>query len=149
MPLAANDPTDRIEQLIILTERLTSLIERETELLADHRPHEIQDFQDERAKLSNLYVQEMELIKRNKALIEGVPTVLSDELKEATATFQDRLGEHARVLSRVRTVTENMVKSIADEISKKDQFDGGYGENGQSQNSEQGTPKPIAIHEVI
>ena len=149
MPLAANDPTDRIEQLIILTERLTSLIERETELLAEHRPHEIQEFQDERAKLSNLYVQEMELIKRNKALIEGVPKALSDELKDATETFQDRLGEHTRVLARVRTVTENMVKSIADEMSKKNQFDAGYGENGQSQDAEQGTPTPIAVHQVV
>ena len=88
MPLAANDPKDRVEQLVILTERLSGLLEKETELLETRRPHEIVEFQDERSKLSNIYAQEMELIKRNKALVSGVEPELMDQLKNITTSFQ-------------------------------------------------------------
>ena len=41
MPLAAQGPTDRVEQLIILTERLTEIIMREIGVLKDRRPAEL------------------------------------------------------------------------------------------------------------
>ena len=149
MPLAANDATDRVEQLIILTERLTGLIERETELLKDRRPHEIQDFQDERAKLSTLYVQEMELVNRNTAMIEGAPKSMTDELKQRTETFQDKLADHARILTRVRTITEGVVKAIAEETSRKNEVQSGYGGNGQARTTQRRQHVPLAVHEVI
>ena len=149
MPLAASTPTDRVEQLIILTERLTGLIERETNLLKERRPNEIADFQDERSKLSNLYAQEMELIKHNASLIEGAPTNLKQELKDLTGTFHSRLDEHKAYLTRIRSVTEGMVRAVADEISKKNKADAGYGKDGKVHTAERPAAASIAVHEVI
>lgn len=149
MPLAASTPTDRVEQLIILTERLTGLIERETDLLKERRPNEIADFQDERSKLSNLYAQEMELIKGNKALIDGAPADLKQELKDRTGDFHSRLDEHKAYLTRIRSVTEGMVRAVADEISKKNKADAGYGKDGKVQTHERAAAAFLAVHEVI
>ena len=149
MPLAASTPTDRVEQLIILTERLTGLIEQETSLLKERRPNEIADFQDERSKLSNLYAQEMELIKHNRSLIEGAPQELKLELKNRTGAFHDRLDEHKSYLNRIRTVTEGMVRAVADEVSKMNKADAGYGKDGRVQSNERSAAPSIAVHEVI
>lgn len=149
MPLAANDPTDRVEQLIILTDRLTGLLARETELLKDHRPHEITEFQDERTTLSTLYAQEMQLIAKNNALIDGVEQGLSTQLKISTETFQEQLVLHARALNRVRLVGEGMVKAIAEDRAQKDKIHAGYGSTGALNAAKNGAPTTIAVHEVI
>ena len=149
MPLAANSPTDRVQQLIILTDRLTSLIVEETELLKKNRPTDIQEFRDERAKLSNIYVQEMQLIAQNKKLIDGVDGDLKTALKEKTASFRRKLDTHGKLLFRVRTVTENMLKSIADEVTKRKQSQVGYSPSAEMKGSTANNPATLSLDETI
>jgi hypothetical protein len=53
MALNAIDCDDRVEQLIILTERLTDLIARQSAAFEARRPHEAAQYVDEVAKLAN------------------------------------------------------------------------------------------------
>ncbi len=149
MPLAADSPTDRVQQLIILTDRLSSLIVQETELLKTNRPSEIQDFRDERAKLSNIYVQEMQLISNNKSLIDGVDKELKLALKEQTSRFREKLDAHGKVLFRVRTVTENMLQSIADEVARKKRMQNGYSHKAEMNGGAAHNPATLSLDETI
>ncbi len=149
MPLAADNPTDRVQQLIILTDRLTNLIVQETELLQKNRPSDIQEFRDERAKLSNIYVQEMQLISQNKNLIDGVDKGLKAVLKEKTAGFRKQLDAHGKTLFRVRTVTENMLKSIADEVTKRKQSQVGYSPKAEMNSMSPNNPATLSFDETI
>jgi len=149
MPLAATDSTDRVEQLIALTLRLTGLIERETELFKNRRPREITEFQDERAKLSTLYAQELKLIANEKSLISDVKKDLLDQLKVLTATFQEKLSEHGKTLSRVRSVTEGMIRAVAEEVSHMKNPQTGYSAHAKSMTSTQSAPASLTLNQVI
>jgi hypothetical protein len=149
MPLAANSPSDRVEQLIILTERLSGIMDRESDLLKTRRPHEIIDFQDERAQLSTIYSQEMELIKRNKSMVGGVAPDLMDQLKDITATFQTSLEDHGRILNSIKTVTENMVHAVAQDVDEKNNKQVAYGQTGELQKNKHSRPTSFGIHQVI
>ncbi len=149
MPLAAHNPTDRVEQLIILTDRLTALIKQETVLLQEHRAQEITAFQDERAKLSTLYAQEMALIKENKALIEGVESKLSAQLKDKTATFQNALDNHASILKRVQSVTEGMIKAVAEDLAEKNTSQTHYGNDGALRTHQDTKAASLSVHQVV
>lgn len=149
MPLAAIDSTDRVEQLIALTLRLTGLIERETELFKNRRPREITEFQDERTKLSTLYAQELTLIANQKSLIADVKTELLDQLKTLTATFQEKLSEHGKILSRVRSVTEGMIRAVAEEVSHMKNPQTGYGAHAKSMTPALSAPASLTLNQVI
>ncbi len=149
MPLAAHDSTDRVEQLIALTQRLTILVERETEVLRNRRPREIAEFQDERAKLSTLYAHEMTLIANQNSLIDGVKTELLDQLKTRTRAFKEKLSEHGRVLSRVRSVTEGMIRAVAEEVSQLKNPQTGYGAHANVRAHAMSAPATLTLNEVI
>ncbi len=149
MPLAAENPADRVEQMIALTERLTELIIRETDLLSSRRPHEIQSFQDERSKLSALYAQEMALIRKDKSLISGAGEALLKTLKEKTQRFHQRLDDHGRVLRRVRTVTEGMIRAIAEDVAGQQQFQSGYGKNAGPRAPGTRPPATLALNQIV
>jgi len=149
MPLAAKNPTDRVEQLIALTERLMGLIERETALLKNRRPREIVKFQDERAKLSTLYAQEMTLIANQHTLIEGARKELLDELKRLTRAFHKKLREHGRILTRVRSITEGMIRAVAEEVARMKIPQAGYGPGINSKTTMAPPPATLTLNEVI
>ena len=66
MPIAADNATDRAQQLVVLTERLTKLMALEVQLLNEQRPGDISGFQDERSTLATIYSQELQLIKQDR-----------------------------------------------------------------------------------
>lgn len=149
MPLAADNPTDRVKQLIVLTDRLSSLVEKETELLRERRPCDIKPFQDERSKLSNIYVQEMQMISQNKSLIAGVQEELTSLLKSKTGQFREKLDEHGKLLFRIRDVTEGIIKAIAEDVSKKSQAGAGYGKDAGVSNLLASRPAVMSLDETV
>lgn len=148
MPIAASNPTERAEQLIVLTERLTGLIEREVDLLNDRHPEGIADFVDERSTLSSIYSQEMQLIKRDKSLIAGITRDLKDALKHATEKFQAALATHALVVQRMKTVSEKIIKAVSDEVAKTRAPTLGYGKNATLNAAPTRAAMPIAVNQT-
>ena len=127
MALAARDPSDRAEQLITLTNRLTELVERETRLFEARRPLEAAPFRDEKAKLANIYRQETARIAREPALIADIDEPLRAELTEATERFHAALAANREILSVLQTLTEGLVRSVAQYVQDKQQAGAGYG----------------------
>ena len=55
MGLAADDATDRVDQLIALTERLTDILRLDLRAFENRRPHEVAARAEEHGRLANLY----------------------------------------------------------------------------------------------
>lgn len=119
MPIVAESADDRVEQLIILTERLTGLIDQELELLKSRRPREMETTSEETAKLGALYGQEMARIRADRGLVKGAAPERIAMLKRATAAFRERLAAHSAVLSRIRTISERMMSEVAKEVTRQ------------------------------
>jgi hypothetical protein len=130
MTLVARDADDRAEQLVLLTKRLTDLIERETSLFRARRPLEAAPFRDEKAKLANLYRQETARITREPALVADARAETRASLNEATTRLHVVLEEHRQALEALQEISEGLVKSIAGYIAEIRARDAAYGPAG-------------------
>ena len=117
--ISAADPTDHVEQLVALTERLTVLIVTETRAFETRRPEEAARTLPETTRLANLYRQECLRLRRDPQAIAGVATELRTQLIRATETFEAALSRHGHALAAARLVTEGLVRAIAAEVAAR------------------------------
>lgn len=144
--LAAGNSFERAQALLQLTERLTSLIERETALFRARKPQDALSFQDEKSRLANVYRVEIAKAGREPHRLAGIPAALKDALRRATQAFHKALAENGSVLKGLRAVTEGMVKSIATEANRQRNQTGTYGP-GATQAASTGRPLAVAVNQ--
>ena len=130
MALHARDANDLAGQLIVLSDRLKELVQRETALFEARKPHEALSFAGEKNTLATTYRLETARIAKNPALLAGATDELKRTLRQATKTLDEALRANNRAAGAVRTLTEGLVKAIADEAVKMRQGVKGYGANG-------------------
>lgn len=133
MALAAETAADRVDQLILLTERLTELVAAQALAFEQHRPQDAAQSIEETSKLANLYRHESAKVRANPRLIAGAPLGQRARLTRATEAFDAVLARQARALNAAKTVTEGLVRAIAEEVAAQRQRGApeGYGPKGQ------------------
>ncbi|MET0293413.1 MAG: flagellar basal body protein [Phenylobacterium sp.] len=117
MALAAQDAADRVTQLVILTERLTALLAEECRAFEARRPQDAAANVEETQRLANLYRHESARVRSDPGMIGGAPAAARQKLITATEAFDAVLARHARALDAARTVTEGLVRAIAEEVA--------------------------------
>ena len=127
MALAANDPTDRVEQLILLTERLTELVAAQAQAFESRRPQDAAVQLEEASRLANLYRHESTRVRANTALVLEAPLAQRTRLVRATEAFDAVLARQARALAAAKHVTEGLVRAIADEVAAQRSKSSSYG----------------------
>ena len=130
MAISATDATDRVEQLIVLTERLTELIAHEALAFEERRPQDAALHIEETSKLANVYRHESARVRANPNLVAGAPLIQRTRLIRATEAFDAVLARQGRALEAAKTVTEGIVKAIAEEVASKRATGAGYGQGG-------------------
>jgi hypothetical protein len=131
MALSAIDCDDRVEQLIILTERLTDLIARQSAAFEARRPHEAAQYVEQVAKLANLYRHESTRVRGNIALVQGASLARRQQLVRATEAFDAVLARQGRAVAAAKVVTEGLVRAIAQEVADQRPQASGYGPGAQ------------------
>ena len=130
MALSAADAADRVEQLIVLTERLTELIAQDALAFEQRRPQDATANIEETSRLANVYRHESARVRANPALVAGAPPAQRTRLIRATEAFDAVLARQGRALEAAKTVTEGIVRAIADEVAAQRQTGAGYGAGG-------------------
>lgn len=130
MALAASSPAERIEQLILLTERLTDLISEQLRAFEARRPQDAAANAEETARLANLYRHESLKVKSDPKLLEGSPSELYERLVVVTRAFDAVLARHGRAVEAAKTITEGLIRAIAEEVHKQRHAVTGYGHKG-------------------
>ena len=130
MAIAANDAADRVDQLIILTERLTELITGQSQAFEERRPQDAAGLLEETSRLANLYRHESVRIRADTRLVEAAPLAARTRLIQATEAFDAVLARQGRAIEAARTVTEGLVKCIADEVAAQRTKAVSYGATG-------------------
>jgi hypothetical protein len=121
---------ERIEQLILLTDRLTSLVAEQAKAFESRRPQDAGAFVEETSRLANLYRHESARIRANRGLISAAPAPQRLRLRRATEAFDAVLARQARAVGAAKTVTEGLVRAIAEEVASQRQKGISYGSNG-------------------
>jgi hypothetical protein len=106
----------KVERLMALTERLTEALSDDIAALERGRPREMRTPQPEVQQLTALYRNEAAYF--TLAVVNSMPKDVRDRLSGTTARFKDVLAQHCRVLSRVKTCSEGMIRAIADDVAK-------------------------------
>jgi hypothetical protein len=127
MAIAATDAQDRVEQLSLLTERLTELVALSAQAFEEGRPHKAADQMEETTRLANVYRHESARVRANPDLVAAAPLAKRTRLIRATEAFDAVLARQGRAISAARTVTEGLVKAIADEVAAQRSDATGYG----------------------
>jgi hypothetical protein len=133
MALDAQDATDRVEQLIVLTDRLTAIMAAQCQAFEQRRPQDAAASMEEMTRLANLYRHESLRVRSSPALIEGASLDLRTRLMRATEGFDAVLARQGRALEAARAVTEGLVRAIADEVASQRSSGTGYGPGAQAQ----------------
>ena len=127
MGLSASTSGERMEQLILLTERLTGLIAEQLRAFEARRPQDAAANAEETARLANLYRHESLRLKADPAALEGAPAELKARLVSATRAFDAVLARHGRAVEAAKTITEGLIRAIAEEVHRQRHAVAGYG----------------------
>lgn len=127
MTLAVSGPADHVDQLIALTERLTAMLVEQTRLFEARRPQEAAALTALSADLANIYRRESARIRANPRLLDGAPSARRARLVEATKAFEEALARHGRSVHAAMTITEGLVRAIANEVVRNRAPAAGYG----------------------
>ena len=125
--IAAADPADHCEQLIALTERLSALLAEQTRLFEARRPQDAAAVTARSADLANLYRRESARVRANPLLLAGAPKASRQRLLEATRAFEATLKRHGSAVHACKTVTEGLVRAVAQEVARRRAPPAGYG----------------------
>ncbi len=131
MALLADDAKDRAEQLLLITERLTTLIDAETQRIEARQPPLDGAEAEEKTRLSNAYRLELARVKDDPSLIEGAPSALLAQLRQCTLALHEKLAAHESALNAVKLVSEGLVQAMAEEVVRQRGGDAHYGAKGE------------------
>ena len=116
----AADIPQPVQAFLDLSRALTSLLSRENQLLEERRPSETSAMAGEKMRLTSAYQQALDTLKQDEATLLGEPdSQLRTLVRDATEKFRQELAHHAKLVIRLKTVTEGVVKSISDEVARQ------------------------------
>ncbi len=130
MALIADNPADRVEQMLLLTDRLAGLIEEETRRIDARLPPLDGAEGDEKNRLANAYRLELARIKHDRSMIEGAPAQSLAALREHTARLQDALAAHETAIGAVKFLAEGLVQAMAEDVARQRNGALNYGAGG-------------------
>lgn len=134
---------------IALSQRLSEILETENEMLRTRRPREIAQLQEEKSQLALRFSREMETLRNNPNLVENAVESERDELREGSQRFQEALSENQRLLFATKTVTEGIIRAVANEVEKSNAKAAGYNKQAGMNPVSRNRPTNIALNQTI
>jgi hypothetical protein len=128
----ATTATAYLTKLTALTDRLTARLEIETDAFATRRAADVAAGLAETQELANQYRKESGYLKANKAMLMAAPATERMALVKATEAFEAVLAVHGRTVEAARTISEGLVRTIAQEVAGARAMGTGYGSSGQA-----------------
>jgi hypothetical protein len=138
-----------IDRVIAITESLTDVIQKENMLLTEHRPRDTAPLQAEKTKLTATYAQELQTLKRQGQAVRQAAPQAVERLRKVTDRFQETLATHVRLVTTLKTVTENVVKAISEEVTRRNNPVQTYGNNAAIRRPAGAVPTSLALNRTI
>jgi hypothetical protein len=116
-----------IEAMIALTERLTAAIAEDAKSFESRRPQEVAARMPETSALANQYRHDSARLRAAPQVMAEASMELRMRLIRVTEAFDAVLARHGRALEAAKTVTEGLVRAIAEEVASQRSPASGYG----------------------
>ena len=116
-----------LEGMVTLTERLTKLLADQARAFEQHRPQDAAAGLAVVTELTAKYRAGSAHVQADPRLLPAAPPELRARLLRATEAFEAVLQRQGRALAASKTVTEGLVKAVAEEIATRRGVGQGYG----------------------
>lgn len=126
-------PHDLVERLMTLITDLTAVVTRETLCLRANRPLQIIDMQDEKQRLANDYALDIQVIRTRKDLLDRAPAERISRLKGVMFRLEEALKENADAITAAKSISERLIRAVAEACSQRQAPTLGYGPNATTQ----------------
>lgn len=143
MAIIADDARDRVEQMLLVTDRLIGLIAEETRRIDAREPPIDGAEAEEKNRLANIYRMELGRIRQDSTLIAAAPPELLAKLRRQTEALHASLGRHEIALNAVKVVAEGLVQAMAEEVVR--QRGGGANYNARGATNAPSGPTPAVL----
>lgn len=136
-------------KLVKLTKSLCDLISRETTLLRERKTKAAQTLHGEKSKLIAEYKNTMSQLQVNEHLLGAKDSGERKYIKFITEKLREVIRDHARLVLRLKSVAEGLIKSVGEEVAKQDRPIIAYGNNAGYQVSRAARPMSLSLNQVI
>ncbi len=139
-----------INGLIEATDSLSSVFQKEIDLLRAKKPGALDSVQDEKAALADRYAGgAVELVRRKVAVAAAEPG-LRQALKSATKALTDRMVENLHLIKSAKSLNERLVIAIRDAVAGERLLPPGYAADGSSESTTRsGSPISLTLDQRI
>jgi hypothetical protein len=138
-------PAAFIERLLSVTANLTDLVGEETALLEAREPLRIAELQARKTQLANDYAMDVQAVILNHGLIDRVPAERVARLKTAMTKLDEALRRNARILGAAKSVSEGILRTVAEAVNERKAPPAGYGRNAAATRPAPGQGAAIAL----
>jgi len=122
----------RIKDVILITERLIDVLERENAALKERRNTELHELLDDKVTLSRVYETRMQFFTENPDALINAPTELREKLHGMAAQISELLKDNADMLRIAIKANRRVVDMIAEAVKSATPGAGTYGANGMT-----------------
>lgn len=140
------DPTNRVNDLIVITGRLAALLERENEALRNRRNKDLNEILDEKVTLGRVYESRIMGLAEDEAALNEVDPELRERLRGVGEKVKGLIEENADLLRVAIESNRRVVNMIAEAVKASVPSAGTYSETGAaSPQDHRAAPKNVAI----
>ncbi len=139
------DPTNRVNDLIVITNRLADLLARENEALVNRKYSEINEILDEKVTLGRVYESRIMGLTNDSAALEQVDGELRDRLRSLGEKVNGLIEENAALLKIGIETNRRVVNMIAEAVKASIPSAGTYSANGAADAEQHAASNNVAI----
>jgi flagellar biosynthesis/type III secretory pathway chaperone len=127
----------KVNDIILITERLADVLERENAALKNRKSQELHALLDDKVTLSRVYETRMQFYNENPEALSETTPELREELRTIGAYVKELLHENAQMLKVAIEANRKVVDMIAAAVKNVTPGPGTYRANGVAGLSDQ------------
>ncbi len=140
------DPTNRVNDLIVITGRLADLLERENVALREKQNKELNEIIDEKVTLGRVYESRVMGLTEDPEALDSVDKELIERLRGIGEKVNGLIEDNAKMLKIAIEANRRVVNLIAESIKASVPSAGTYSPTGATGTQDhRAAPKNVAI----
>lgn len=139
------DPTNRVNDLIVITNRLAALLARENDALVNRKYSEINEILDEKVTLGRVYESRIMGLTDDPAALKEVDADLRAQLRGLGEKVNGLIEENAQLLKIGIEANRRVVNMIAEAVKASVPSAGTYSASGATGVEQHAPSKNVAI----
>jgi hypothetical protein len=135
-----------MRDLIVVAGRLITLVNEETRLLEAYKSNDIGQLQDEKTRLTRIYVGLVRDLKRDPELLAAVEKAVREELTDVLKRFETAAEANTNALNVAREANERVMRAIVEAATAQQTTVAGYSRTGTlAAPSRAGAARPLSM----